>query len=154
MDKFLTPTSRPSSAMSQRSDRPSSAMSQRSDDGDDRDYQPEEDHEDDTVIDIDEAEDSGSNKDNTKQKQETPYVYEFIKAFWGPSKREMSFKCRVKYCNSDIKYSSTSFYNLKKHYEKQHPQQHSDFVAALSAGYAYKKRGRNTSGARYEQNVH
>lgn len=75
-----------------------------------------------------------------------PHVYQFIKAYYGLSKNEKSFKCRAKYCNKDIKYSSTSFNNLKIHYEKMHPDQHAEFVAALSNGYLYRKRGRNSSG--------
>jgi hypothetical protein len=78
----------------------------------------------------------------------TPYVLEYIRDYWGPSKAEMSFKCRSKHCNKEIKYSSTSFANLKTHYKNLHPAEHADFLAALSAGYAYKKRGRNSSGAR------
>jgi hypothetical protein len=78
----------------------------------------------------------------------TPYVLEYIRDYWGPSKAEMSFKCRSKHCNKEIKYSSTSFANLKTHYKNLHPAEHADFLAALSASYAYKKRGRNSSGAR------
>jgi hypothetical protein len=44
--------------------------------------------------------------------------------------------------------TSSLFGNLKIHYKNLHPTEHDGFFAALTAGYAYKKRGRNSSGAR------
>ncbi len=78
-----------------------------------------------------------------------PHVYEYIKTFWGPSRKPLTFKCRAKFCNKEIKYSSTSFFNLKRHYKDRHKNEHAQFLAALSAGYSYKKRVRNASAARY-----
>jgi len=139
MERFLAPASRPSSAMSSVSD-------------DERPAPPV------ILLDDDAVSSGGGNDSNTASgggndsntaNTNIPYVYEFIKAFWGPSKKEMTFKCRAKFCNKEIKYTSVSFYNLKTHYEKQHPHECPDFLAALTAGYAYKKRSRNASGARY-----
>ena len=78
-----------------------------------------------------------------------PHVYEYITAFWGPSQTPLTFKCRAKFCNKEIKYSSTSFFNLKRHYKDRHRDEHAQFLAALSAGYSYKKRIRNASAVRY-----
>jgi hypothetical protein len=78
-----------------------------------------------------------------------PHVYEYIKAFWGPSRKPLTFKCRAKFCNKEIKYSNTSFFNLKRHYKDRHKNEHAQFLAALSAGYSYKKRIRNASAVRY-----
>jgi len=128
MDRFLAPASRPGSAMSQsdEEERPVSPVPQLTT----QENTP------------------GDEASVASIAKPLPYVYDSIKAFYGPSKNEMSFKCRAKFCNKDIKYSSTSFSNLKKHYEKLHAAEYPDFVAALSAGYSYKKRGRNSSGAR------
>ena len=131
MDKFLTPVSRPSSAMSTQSQSASE---------DERPVDP-----DNPIIQLDDDD----NDDAGKEDINIPHVYEYIKAFWGPSKKPMTFKCRAKYCNASIKYSNKTFYNLKRHYELFHKDEHSAFIAALSAGYSYKKRSRNSSGARY-----
>ena len=129
MDRYFSPASRPSSSMSQRSDEEERPL---------------------TPVPILQSQETAPRDEAAVASipMPPPYVYEFIKDFWGPSKVEMSFKCRSKYCNKDIKYSSTSFTNLKTHYKNAHPVEHPDFLAALSAGYAYKKRGRHSSGAR------
>ncbi len=130
MDGFLAPTSRPASAMSQSSyeeDMPGTPSRPLP-----------------TIL----VNTPGDEENVTSITKPMPYVYEYIKAFWGPSKNERSFKCRMKFCNKDIKYAITSFSNLKTHYEKMHPAEYPNFVAALSAGYNYKKRGRHLSGAR------
>jgi hypothetical protein len=134
MDGFLAPTSRPASAMSQSSyeeDMPLPGTPSTS--------RPLP-----TIL----VNTPGDEENVTSITKPTPYVYEYIKDFWGPSKNERSFKCRMKFCNKDIKYAITSFSNLKTHYEKMHPAEYPNFVAALSAGYNYKKRGRHLSGAR------
>jgi hypothetical protein len=81
--------------------------------------------------------------------EKVPYVYEYIKAFWGPSQKPMTFKCRTKLCNKEIKYGKSSYFNLKRHYKDHHKDEHAKFLAALSAGYQFKKHCRDASGARY-----
>jgi hypothetical protein len=56
-------------------------------------------------------------------------------------------KLRCKLCRKEITYSASSNYNLKSHYERIHRGEYTNFLAALSA---CSKRGRNPSGARYE----
>ncbi len=94
MDKFLTPVSRPSSAMSTQSQSASE---------DERPVDP-----DNPIIQLDDDD----NDDAGKEDINIPHVYEYIKAFWGPSKKPMTFKCRAEYCNKAIKYSNKTFYNL------------------------------------------
>lgn len=72
-----------------------------------------------------------------------PLIFEHIECYFGPSKANGKMQC--KFCNKEISYSATSYYNLKSHYERQHREEYSNFVAALSAG---SKRGRHSSGAR------
>jgi len=75
MERFLAPASRPSSAMSSVSD-------------DERPAPP-------VILLDDDAVSSGGGNDSNTANTNIPYVYEFIKAFWGPSKKEMTFKCRA-----------------------------------------------------------
>jgi hypothetical protein len=125
MDRFLSPVGRPASAMSCHSGsdvrRPVHIP----------------------VVTLDE--------DNEADREiiNVPHVYEYIKAFWGPSQTPLTFKCRAKFCNKEIKYSNTSFFNLKRHYKDRHRDEHAQFLAALSDGYSYKKRIRNASAVRY-----
>jgi hypothetical protein len=78
-----------------------------------------------------------------------PRICEYIRSYFAPTKKEMALKCLAKLggksCGREIKYSATSFNNLKAHYKSQHPLEAPDFMAALSAG---SKRGRHSSGAR------
>jgi hypothetical protein len=77
--------------------------------------------------------------------EQQPKILEYIGFFYGASKEKGKLKCQVKWCNKVISYSANSYYNLKSHYQKQHPKKLPDFQAALSSG---SKRGRHPSGAR------
>jgi hypothetical protein len=74
-----------------------------------------------------------------------PRIVDHIGSFFGASKEKEKLKCQVRGCNKMISYSASSYYNLKSHYQKQHPKKFPDFVSALSSG---SKRGRHSSGAR------
>jgi hypothetical protein len=71
-----------------------------------------------------------------------PHAYEYIKTFWGPSQKPLTFKCRAKFCNKEIKYSSTSFFNLKRHYKDRHKNEHAEFLAALSQCWLFVQKAR------------
>ncbi len=46
--------------------------------------------------------------------EKVPYVYEYIKAFWGPSQKPMTFKCRTKLCNKEIKYTENHHISISR----------------------------------------
>jgi hypothetical protein len=74
-----------------------------------------------------------------------PRILDYIGSFYADCKEKGKLKCQVKWCKRVVSYSVKSNYNLKNHYEKKHPTQLPDLVAALSSG---SKRGRRSSGAR------
>jgi hypothetical protein len=77
---------------------------------------------------------------------EQPRILYYIRLFYGPSEEKGKLMCKVASWKEVICYSAgKSNYNLKKHYQRNHPKRITDLVAALKKG---SKQGNHPSVAK------